>query len=71
MTKITIYNGQRVVNQKASKPQLMFGLGLGLCSARCLMVVNISVKFRENTSNGFYVTGRTRQKSFFTMFKRQ
>ena len=45
MTKITIYTVQRVT-PKVGKPQLWF-----LFSACNLMVLIISVKFRENTSN--------------------
>ena len=55
MTKITIYNVQRAVTPKVSKSQLWF-----LCSAHFLIVVNISVKFLENISNGFNVTAQTK-----------
>ena len=55
MTQITIYNVQRAITPKVGKPQLWF-----LCSACCLMVVNIHVNFHENISNGFQGMGRTR-----------
>ena len=32
-----------------------------MCSARCLMVFNICVKFHENMSSGFKVLERTRK----------
>ena len=32
-----------------------------MCSARCLMVFNVCVKFHENMSNGFKVMERTRK----------
>ena len=54
MTKITIYNVQRAITSKVSKPQLRL-----LCSACGPMVVNISVKFSKNISNCFQVTERT------------
>ena len=47
MTKITIYHVQRAITPKVCKPKLWF-----LCYACHLMVVNISVKFRENILNG-------------------
>ena len=42
VTQITIYHIQMAITPKVGKPQLLF-----LCSACCLMVVNISVKFLE------------------------
>ena len=54
MTKITIYNVQSTITPKVGEPQLLF-----LCFAPCLMVVNISVKFRKNISNCFQVTKQT------------
>ena len=50
----TTYTVQRAITAKVGKPQLWF-----LFSACCLMVLNISVKFCENISNGFQVTDRT------------
>ena len=47
-------NVQMAITPKAGKPQLWC-----LSSACCLMVVNISVKFRKNISNGFHVSKRT------------
>ena len=53
MTKITIYHVQRAITPKAGKPVMVH------VSCTHLMVVNISVKFHENTSNGFQVMGWT------------
>ena len=47
-TKITIYKVQRAITPEVGKQNLLF-----LCSACCLIMVNISVKFLENISNGF------------------
>ena len=52
MTKITVYHVQKAVTPKVGKPQLWF-----LCSAHRL-VVNISVKFRENISVFKFVADR-------------
>ena len=41
---------------KVGKPELMF-----MCSARCLMVFNVCVKFHENVSSGFKVMERTQK----------
>ena len=49
MTKITINKVQRVITPKVGYPQLWF-----LCSASCLMVVNIFVVFRQKISNSFW-----------------
>ena len=54
MTEITIYYVQRAMTPKAEKNKVKV-----LCSASCLIVVNISVEFHENISNGFHVRGRT------------
>ena len=48
MTKITIYNVQRAVTGKVGKQELLF-----LCFTRRHVVLNISVKFLVNISNGF------------------
>ena len=37
-----------------------------MCSAHCLMVVYIGVKFRENISNGFRIMERTRNYEALT-----
>ena len=49
-------NTQRAKTPKVGKPELWF-----LCSARCLMVPNVCVKFHENMSSGFKVMERTRK----------
>ena len=52
-----IVNTQRAITQKVEKPELWFK-----CSARCLMVFNVCVKFHENMSSGFKVMERTQRK---------
>ena len=51
----TTVNTQRAITPKVGKPELRF-----MCSACCLMVFNICVKFHENMSSGFKVMERTR-----------
>ena len=48
-------NTQRAITPKVRKPELRF-----MCSARCLMVFNICVKFHENMSSDFKLMERTR-----------
>ena len=43
-----IVNTQRAITPKEGKPESRF-----MCSARCLMVYNICVKFHENVSSSF------------------
>ena len=45
---------QRAVTPKVGKPELRF-----MCSARCLMVLNVCVKFHENMLSDFKVMERT------------
>ena len=45
-----IVNTQRALTPKVGKPEVRF-----MCSAPCLMVFNICVKFHENKSSGFKV----------------
>ena len=45
---------QRAITPKIGKPELRF-----MCSAPCLMVFNVCVKFLENMSSGFTVMERT------------
>ena len=47
---------QRAITPKVGKSELRF-----MCSARRLMVFNVSVKFHENMSRGFKVMERTRK----------
>ena len=54
------------ITPKVGKPQLWF-----LCSAHCVMVVNISVKFRENISHGFQATRRKRFYDQITIYNVQ
>ena len=51
-----IVNTQRAITPKVGKPELRL-----MCSACCLMVINICVKFHENMSSGFKVIERTRK----------
>ena len=41
-----IVNTQKAIAPKKGKPELWF-----MCSARCLMVFNVCVKFHENRSS--------------------
>ena len=50
-----IVNTQRPIIPKEGKPELWF-----MCSAHCLIMFNVCVKFRENMSSGFKVIERTR-----------
>ena len=52
--KFCFFPFQRAITQKICNPELRF-----LCSARCLMLVNIPVKFHRDILNGFRVTERT------------
>ena len=51
-----IVNTQRAITPKVEKPELRF-----MCSAGCLMVFSVCVKFHENMSSGFKGMERTRQ----------
>ena len=51
-----IVNTQRAATPKAGKPELRF-----MCSACCLMVFNICVKFHERMSSSFKLMERTRK----------
>ena len=51
-----IFNTQRAITSKVGKPELRF-----MCSARCLMILNICVKFQENMSRAFKVMERTQK----------
>ena len=51
-----IVNTQRAITPKVGKPELRF-----MCSARHLMVFNVSMKFHENMSSGFKIMERTRK----------
>ena len=52
----TIVNTQRAITPKVGKPELWF-----MCSACCLMVFDVCVKFHENMSSVFKVMERTRK----------
>ena len=49
-----IVNSQSAIPPKAGKPELRF-----MCSACCLMVFNMCVKFHENMSSDLKVMERT------------
>ena len=49
-----IVNTQRALTPKVGKSEILF-----LCSACCLMVFNVCVKFHENMSSGFKVMEQT------------
>ena len=51
-----IVNTQRAITPKVGKPELWL-----MCSACCLMVFNVCVKFHENMSSGFKVMERTQK----------
>ena len=51
-----IVNTQRAIIPKVGKPELRF-----MCSAHCLKVFNVCVKFHENMSRGFKVIERTQK----------
>ena len=55
VAETAILNVQRAITPKVCDPELRF-----LCFARCLMVLNICVKFHEIILNSFEVTERTR-----------
>ena len=66
---MAISNVQRAITPKVCNPELRF-----LCSAFCLKVLSICVKFHENISNGFEVTERTPvcgKNCHFSMFEGQ
>ena len=47
---------KRAITPKVGKSELRF-----MCSARCLMVFNVCVKFHENMSSGFKVMEQTQK----------
>ena len=51
----TIFNVLRAIIQNVDNSELLF-----MCSAHCLLVLYICVKFRENITNGIRVMERTR-----------
>ena len=55
VVELAIFNVQRAITPKVCNPELWLP-----CSACCLIVLNICVKFHENILNGFEVTERTR-----------
>ena len=54
MVEMAMFNVQRIVTPSVGKPELWF-----MCSAHHLKMLYISVKFRENISNGIRVMERT------------
>ena len=53
--EMTVFNVQRTITPKVGNSELWF-----MCSACCLIMLYICVKFRENTTNGIRVMERTR-----------
>ena len=56
MVEMAISNIQRAITLEVGKQELWF-----ICSARCLIVFNICVKFHENMSRGFKVMEQTQK----------
>ena len=54
MVEMATFNVQRAITPKVGKPELWF-----MCSANCLMVLYICVKFGENISESIRVMERT------------
>ena len=61
MVEMAGFNIQRVITPKVGKANLSL-----MCSAHCLMVLYIGVKFREYISNGIRVMERTRNYEALT-----
>ena len=61
MVEMAMVNVQRAITPKVGKPELRF-----MCSARCLIVFYICVKFGENISDDIRVMERTRLKEALT-----
>ena len=55
MVEMAMFNVQRTTTPKVGKPASWF-----MCTARCLIVLYICVKFRENITNGIIVIERIR-----------
>ena len=53
MVEMVMLNVQRIIILKVSNPELQF-----MCSALCLIVLYICVKFSENVTNGIRVMER-------------
>ena len=58
ITEITIFKSSKGIIPKVGKPELPF-----LCSAPCLMMLYICVKFHQNIWNGFQLTEQTQVHS--------
>ena len=54
MVEMTMFNVQRVITPNVGKQELRY-----MCSAYCLIVLYIGVKFRKNISNSIRVMVRT------------
>ena len=61
MVEMAMINVQRVITLLVGKPELRF-----MCSAYCLIVPYINVKFRENISKGIRVKEWTRNYEALT-----
>ena len=54
MVEMAMFNVQRAITPKVGKPELWF-----MCSACCLIVLYICVKFNENISDTFQLRAQT------------
>ena len=61
MVEMALFNVQRAITQKVGKLELQF-----MCSAHCLMVFYIYVKFGENISDGIRVMEWTQMMEALT-----
>ena len=52
--EMAIFNVQRAITPNVGRPELWF-----MCSACCLMVLYICVKFSENIANGISILEQT------------
>ena len=59
----TKIKAQRAITPKVGKPELQF-----MCSACCLMVFKVCVKFHQNMSSGFKVMVRTQKLLTYKRF---
>ena len=55
MVEMVMFNVNRAITPKVGKPELRF-----MCSAHCIIVLYIAVKFCETISNRIRVMERTR-----------
>ena len=61
MVEMAMFSVQRAITSKVGIPELRF-----MCSAHCLIVLYICVKFGENITDGIRVMERTRMMEALT-----